>query len=1026
MTVYFSGYVFQDDGDALSGATVQLLQVSDGVEEDSTTSDSNGFWSFNEADEDQYDVKITKGSSVRYRKWADEMSIKMLDVRNNEGNTVPAAVFANHTNNADNDIVHYRGLRGTGADNDEMFFRYYMDDASSNTTEVARMTVKLISASAASEDSEIRWGVAVGGDIVDVFTISNTSGGATDMTMDVAGDINLDADGGDVFFKDGGTTFGSATNNSGNLIIKSGTTTALTFSGANLTAAGTIGSGAITSSGIVTGTGFTAGSAVLAEAELELLDGLTAGTAIASKVVTTDANIDTTGQRNLTISGELDAATLDISGAADIAGAFTLDGTGIAEYIADTVGAMTTSNTETGITVTYQDADNTIDFVVGTLNQDTTGTAAIATAVTITDNESTDEDNAVIFTSGGDVDGGNIGLESDGTLTYNPSTGKITATGFIGSLTGTADVATVATTVTITDNESTDEDNAVIFTAGGDVDGGNIGLESDGNLTYNPSTGRLTATQLAGTLQTAAQTNITSVGTIGTGTWQGDAIATTYIADNAITNAKMADDAIDSAEIANGAIDLVHMSSQSVDEDNLYISNSGSNGQFLSKQSGNNGGLTWASTADTNTTYTAGDGLTLTSTEFDLDAALTTVTSAYNPSLKLGRDSQNLIDFATTDNKIILRVNNVDEVELVADVLEPVTNDGVALGTTSLGWADLHLATGGVINWANGEMTITEGDANTLTVAGGTFATAALTATTGTFTGDVTVSDGSYNLNIASHDGTNGLALAGTVVTATAAQINVLTGATAGTSVASKAVVLDSNGDFEFQDSDVLAFGDGGDLQITHNSTESSIKDLGVGVLNIDSNGTGIHLRKSDGEAMATFLTDGAVTLYHNNLARIATSAAGVSVTGSIDTTLDQHFDSSPTDETVSGITATFTAGEALERGEVVYFKAGDSKMWKAVASAAGTMPVAAMAAADISADATGKFLLYGFLADNGTFPAYTVGGDLYAPEAETSSQNVPEQAAPDSDGDFVQVLGYAVTANSVFFNPDQTVVEVA
>ena len=60
------------------------------------------------------------------------------------------------------------------------------------------------------------------------------------------------------------------------------------FSGANVTFAGTIGSGAVTSTGIVTGTGFTAGSAVLAEAELELLDGLTAGTAIASKVVTTD------------------------------------------------------------------------------------------------------------------------------------------------------------------------------------------------------------------------------------------------------------------------------------------------------------------------------------------------------------------------------------------------------------------------------------------------------------------------------------------------------------------------------------------------------------------------------------------------------------------------------------------------------------------------------------------------------------------------------------------------------------------
>ena len=92
----------------------------------------------------------------------------------------------------------------------------------------------------------------------------------------------------------------------------------------NVSGLGTIASGAITSTGIVTGTGFTAGSAVLAEAELELLDGLTAGTAIASKVVTTDASINTTGQNNLTISGELDAATGDFSSNVDIAGDLTL------------------------------------------------------------------------------------------------------------------------------------------------------------------------------------------------------------------------------------------------------------------------------------------------------------------------------------------------------------------------------------------------------------------------------------------------------------------------------------------------------------------------------------------------------------------------------------------------------------------------------------------------------------------------------------------------------------------------------
>ena len=89
----------------------------------------------------------------------------------------------------------------------------------------------------------------------------------------------------------------------------------------------------------------------------------------------------------------------------------------------------------------YFDGTVTADAFAGPLTG-TASTATVATTVTITDNESTNEDNAIIFTAGGDVDGGNIGLESDGTLTYNPSTGKITATGFIGALTGNADTAT--------------------------------------------------------------------------------------------------------------------------------------------------------------------------------------------------------------------------------------------------------------------------------------------------------------------------------------------------------------------------------------------------------------------------------------------------------------------------------------------------------------------------------------------------------------------------------------------------------
>jgi len=99
---------------------------------------------------------------------------------------------------------------------------------------------------------------------------------------------------------------------------------------------------------------------------------------------TSDTDLMTLADGVLTVAGEVDATSLDVSGDADIDGtleadAITVDGTALNEYIADTVGAMVGSNTESGITVAYQDADNTLDFTVGTLNQDTTGSAATLT-----------------------------------------------------------------------------------------------------------------------------------------------------------------------------------------------------------------------------------------------------------------------------------------------------------------------------------------------------------------------------------------------------------------------------------------------------------------------------------------------------------------------------------------------------------------------------------------------------------------------------------------------------------------------
>jgi hypothetical protein len=104
----------------------------------------------------------------------------------------------------------------------------------------------------------------------------------------------------------------------------------------NLVQSGALNSGSITSgfgsinigtstlnAGIITGTQFRIGNAQIVEAELETIDGVVAGTVGASKVVVVDANKDITGFRNITLSGELDAGSLDISGNVDTDG--TLD-----------------------------------------------------------------------------------------------------------------------------------------------------------------------------------------------------------------------------------------------------------------------------------------------------------------------------------------------------------------------------------------------------------------------------------------------------------------------------------------------------------------------------------------------------------------------------------------------------------------------------------------------------------------------------------------------------------------------------
>ena len=258
--------------------------------------------------------------------------------------------------------------------------------------------------------------------------------------------------------------------------------------------------------------------------ELNTLDGITAvvgelnaldlgstaiGTAIASKAVILDSNKDYTDIRNLTITGELDGASLDIEGDADINGTLEAD--------AITIGGTAINTVIAGVTVTN---------------------ATNAAHVSVADNENTNEENLIPFIEDASATG-NVGLESDGDFAYNPSTGTVTASIFKGNVdavdgdfdgTLEADAITIAGTaldthiagvtvtnattavtatnanhISVADNENTNENNLITFIEDASATG-NVGLESDGDFYYNPSTGTVTATGFAGALTGNAST----------------------------------------------------------------------------------------------------------------------------------------------------------------------------------------------------------------------------------------------------------------------------------------------------------------------------------------------------------------------------------------------------------------------------------------------------------------------------------------------------------------------------------------
>ena len=202
--------------------------------------------------------------------------------------------------------------------------------------------------------------VSVTADLGNFDITSDTITNPNDTTLDIGGDLEVNVDGGDIVLKDGAATFGGLTNTSGNLIVKSGTTTALTFSGGNVTTAGTVATGGNITVG---GTKINRTGALTLDVSGNISLDADGGNVYLKDDNTTYGNLKNTSGQLIIQSGGVTSATFD---SADVSFAGTVE-----------VGSLdtTATNVRDAINELYLDINNVSDLntnsqnVVGAINE---------------------------------------------------------------------------------------------------------------------------------------------------------------------------------------------------------------------------------------------------------------------------------------------------------------------------------------------------------------------------------------------------------------------------------------------------------------------------------------------------------------------------------------------------------------------------------------------------------------------------------------------------------------------------------
>ena len=393
--------------------------------------------------------------------------------------------------------------------------------------------------------------------------------------------------------------------------------------------------------------------------------------------------------------------------------------------------------------------------------------------------------------------------------------------------------------------------------------------------------------------------------------------------------------------------------------------------------------------------------------------------------LKIGEDDETKIDFADA-NTINFHANNSKEMVLVENALTPGTSDGIALGTTSLMWSDLFLASGGVMNFNNGNVTITHTNGTGLTI----------NSTNKLMFGDAA------SFIQQSSDGVLRIDGEATV------DINASTAVTV-----SNDLKLDS-------DSAVLGFGADNDTTLTHtdgtgltlNSTNkltfgdaaTFIHQSGDGVMTIDGEAT-IDLNAStavlvsndlklnsdsavlgfgaDNDATITHADDAGLTFNSTSTFQDVVLADDKTITLADEGQLILGDVAPSQDHKGTGVVVKMTATDGVGLMEAVYIN-GSGKLDEADADAVGTMPAigVALEANASGSDAVIKVLIQGVLRDD-TFD-FTPGADLFIGTSDNAG--LITETAPSGSGDTVQKVGVALTADTAFLNFNTTEVLLA